>query len=50
MGLSSFVDIIIFGYGILFYFVSSYPPIILNLLHQNLQKFKDPKKEAWEFR
>ena len=43
MGLGSFVDID-FCYEILLYLVSLHSPIFSNLLDQNLQKFKTPKR------
>ena len=38
-----------FCYEILFYSVSSYSPFLLNLLNQNLQNFKTPKRKLWSF-
>jgi len=49
MGLGSFVDINIFFYEILFYLVSIYSPFLSNLLNQNLQNVKTPKRKLWSF-
>ena len=38
----------IFLYEILYYLVSPYSPLLSNLLNQNLQNVKTPKKEIWE--
>ena len=49
MGLGSFVDINIFVYEIFFYLFSLYSPFLLNLLNQNLQNIKPPKRKLESF-
>ena len=49
MGLGSFVDINIFVYEIFFYLFSLYSPFLLNLLNQNLQYIKTPKRKLESF-
>ena len=49
MGLGSFVDINIFVDEIFFYLFSLYSPFLLNLLNQNLQNIKTPKRNLESF-
>jgi len=48
-GLGSLVDIYIYVLNIFFYLVSSYSPFLSNLLNQNLQNVKTPKRKLWSF-
>ena len=49
MVLGSFVDINIFCCEISFYLFSSYSQFLLNLLNQNLQNVKTPKRKLRRF-
>ena len=49
MGLGSSVDINIFVYEIFFYLFPLYSPFLLNLLNQNLQNIKTPKRKLESF-